>query len=769
MRPILMSLKSSQTSPLHHLRQSIKTLAAKSQLTELCGRLDKLRNQISVHLLVLIREQQKNLARDLRRFASSNEEHQQMMNLKLDTVTAHLFSISKQTPRQGIPAQDQPSEVLEPVRWQLASYVNKVEDLIEQKRKMTLNNLYFSQIKEREYTIAKAHENTFQWVFHERSRSNLMTWLRHNDSIYWITGKAGSGKSTFMRFLTGHPSSNNLLKQWAGGKLLVTAKHYFWISGTAIQKSQEGLFRSLLLQILTQQPELISVVCADRWQALYADSYNPWNLTQLIEAFSRLGSLASDYRLCLFVDGLDEYDGDHAHLVSVIQRIGASDNIKICASSRPWLDFLDAFAQSEWTLHLQDLTHDDIRTFVQDSLNQDMRFNKLQRRHKAAAEGLGMELTERAHGVFLWVFLVVRSLLRGLRNEDEISDLQRRLRELPSDLREYFDRMFASIEDIYKERTARLFITMAHAGTTFPVLSFYFMDLGDETNTGEPLRLLQNWPDVNLDEAEVLVTKKRQLIAQCKDLIFITPEPGAGVLFSERVGFLHRTVLGFLQTADMSARLLQLAGIDFSPDKVLLGTNLGQLRSLIHLHRRSYIQPHLRQWLLGSLFYAHALEILTDVPETDALDSLEDAIAQAFVRWDFSHAMEFFFLRPDIISFLDLVCQCDLASYVCHKMPHLDVVTLDLVAPGWRKSFNILQDSNFEVREGVHGQSIGRRLEDRVKAQSSRQQAPTVETTLPRDQSPEIQAVGTKAPAKPDERKSSKSGRKFRGWFRKKS
>jgi hypothetical protein len=48
------------------------------------------------------------------------------------------------------------------------------------------------------------------------------------------------------------------------------------------------------------------------------------------------------------------------------------------------------------------------------------------------------EIVEKANEVFLWVKLVVQSLLAGLGNRDSITDLQRRLRELPSDLEKLY-------------------------------------------------------------------------------------------------------------------------------------------------------------------------------------------------------------------------------------------------------------------------------------------------------------------------------------------
>jgi hypothetical protein len=139
--------------------------------------------------------------------------------------------------------------------------------------------------------------------------------------------------------------------------------------GTSIQKSQEGLFRALLLQILNQRPELTPTLCAERWNAPYGCVFNPWSQTQLINALGELGKMdGTHWRICLFIDGLDEYAGDHAELVKIIRRMAASDKIKVCASSRSWLDFYDAFGGSQWKLYLQDFTQQDIRQFVQDNL-----------------------------------------------------------------------------------------------------------------------------------------------------------------------------------------------------------------------------------------------------------------------------------------------------------------------------------------------------------------------------------------------------------------
>ncbi|KAJ5007064.1 hypothetical protein K4K57_010925 [Colletotrichum sp. SAR 10_99] len=544
-----------------------------------------------------------------------------------------------------------------------------------EKQKAILDSLYYSQLEDREWAIHEAHGKTFEWIFEagsadndvKKNSVNFIEWLKHGDGVFWVTGKAGSGKSTLMKFLTHHHETKRLVQKWAGNADLLLAQHYFWSPGTAMQRSQEGLLRGLLRQVFKQRTSLMGEVIPDRWNSPYVNMFDPWRRSELVKALEKLGTMAqAEWRICFFIDGLDEYSGDQFELANDILRMGRSPNVKICASSRPWNEFTDAFEHSEWKLYLHDLTRDDIHTFVKDNLRDSDKFKRLQQSDGSAAEKLSLEITDRAQGVFLWVFLVVRSLLHGLMNEDDIQDLRKRLRALPTDLKETFSQMLNNIDEFYRKRTARLFLTLTHAATSFPVLAFHFMEFGDEPLSKEPLPFLRYWPDVdkNAERLQAMDRKKRQLIGQCKDLIFITPVPNAPDLFNERVGFLHRTVVDFIQTRDIRAQL-EDAAEDFSPDKVLLDANVGQLRSLIHQHRLSYIRPRLGQWVLGALYYARRVEFMARIPAVDALDDLEVIIMSVFARWGFGHAMTT--LLPEgprtttsvtsISSFMDLVCR----------------------------------------------------------------------------------------------------------------
>jgi hypothetical protein len=164
-------------------------------------------------------------------------------------------------------------------------------------------------------------------------------------------------------------------------------------------------------------------------------------------------------RVCLFIDGLDEFDQagcSHESIATLLREITKSGDIKVCLSSRPLGAFSNVLEGSP-SLRLQDLTRVDISYFVTDKLHTNARFKILASEETSPASKLVLEIVGKADGVFLWVSIVVKSLLEGLQYRDSISDLQKRLRLLPSDLEALYRHMFEQIELIYKESAAEIF------------------------------------------------------------------------------------------------------------------------------------------------------------------------------------------------------------------------------------------------------------------------------------------------------------------------
>ncbi len=195
------------------------------------------------------------------------------------------------------------------------------------KEQKTLDGLRFQTMRMRELTIVDAHTKTFKWIFDDsqansRPKINFKRWLLSGNGIYWVAGKAGSGKSTLMKYLVFNESTRNALRSWAGKDSLVVASFFFWNAGTPMQKSQLGLLQSLLHEILGQCSSWIPVVCPSRWQKLAFPSNNtePWTRAELLETFDRLTKQdLLDVKFCFFIDGLDEYEGDHPDLIRTLE------------------------------------------------------------------------------------------------------------------------------------------------------------------------------------------------------------------------------------------------------------------------------------------------------------------------------------------------------------------------------------------------------------------------------------------------------------------
>ena len=131
-------------------------------------------------------------------------------------------------------------------------------------------------------------------------------------------------------------------------------------------------------------------------------------------------------------------------------------------------------------LRVQDLTRDDITLYIRETLEQNDLFNQLRERENAHCIELVEEVVNKAQGVLLWVFLVVRSLITGLTNADRITDLRRRLSLLPADLESYFSHMLANIDTFYGEQTAQTFKIALHASEPQSIMTYVMVDELDE-------------------------------------------------------------------------------------------------------------------------------------------------------------------------------------------------------------------------------------------------------------------------------------------------
>lgn len=222
--------------------------------------------------------------------------------------------------------------------------------------KKFLRQLKYDRMALRHESVEEAHKETIRWIFDKRGEQegdwgNFQEWLdTPQQQLYWITGKPGSGKTTLMKLIydaiTGSNPFGPHFDLGPQDESPTVATFFFWAAGgSEMQKSREGLFRTLTHQLLSQHPELIASVSPDRWQefCLFGDDPTSFTEPELRTPLKKCLYALSDKKVLLFIGGLDEFSGNHDDLVHFFAGLMTTCTFKLCVSSRPWQVFEDAF------------------------------------------------------------------------------------------------------------------------------------------------------------------------------------------------------------------------------------------------------------------------------------------------------------------------------------------------------------------------------------------------------------------------------------------
>ncbi|KAF4336763.1 nacht nucleoside triphosphatase [Fusarium beomiforme] len=491
--------------------------------------------------------------------------------------------------------------------------------------------------------ICDAHHETFRWVFtppsdqetnlsskQREAQTKLLKWLENGSGVFWVSGKPGSGKSTFMKFVADHKRTVEALSRWAHPSRAIVSSCYFWSSGSRMQKSLAGLLQTLLHDVFRFCPQLIQNVCPSRWSGEVLNG-EKWTESELRATLSRISEQPDrTFRFCFFIDGLDEYDsagGDHSDFCEYLTTISSRD-IKVCLSSRPWNEFNDAFGQDPSSrTFIHELTWDDILLYTQSRLHRHPRWKSLESQTKRAG-CLARTVVARAQGVFLWVFLVTRLLREGLTNDDSFTDLEKRLLSLPTELETFFKQILESVPSFYHEKMAGALQVALYAKE--PLDSMIYCFIGDEYEDPDYFQHpLDVENDMSLGDHQVQLRLRQEQIVRrlrgwCRGLL----EEQLG-----KIEFLHRTVGEFLRTKEMSDFLDSKRPKYFNTGLSILKayvawlqpSNLEDGNFMLFeekgLKNLAFCETPLYQGVRTALSYASDLEMVDEVPKT-ALDSL---------------------------------------------------------------------------------------------------------------------------------------------------
>ena len=326
-----------------------------------------------------------------------------------------------------------------------------------------LRSLDFVKARSRIQNVDAVYNHTYEWILDPEF--GFQPWLCGEDPSpkFWIQGKPGSGKSTLMKFAKDHPVTRELLGKYHNGPWIIAA-YFFHDRGIEVQKSIVGFLREIVYQILRQQKELFPLVYdvfrrqhgylrpttqpsmeGEGGRKLFASSMEkPWDIGLLQDALIALASSSVFHvNLCIFVDALDEHDGNHRDLLSTLDHLTKlSDNklfhLRLCMAGRQENIFRAAFRDCPgFAIH--ELTMNDIRQYMEGRLKNAVSAN-ITEEGELALSGLIDDVVDHAEGVFLWVRLVVDELIEGLCEGDSMEELQDLLSGLPTELEELYTR-----------------------------------------------------------------------------------------------------------------------------------------------------------------------------------------------------------------------------------------------------------------------------------------------------------------------------------------
>ena len=387
-----------------------------------------------------------------------------------------------------------------------------------------LESLRFDDIHVRENEVTESHSETFSWVYDDDGKyfwDSLKSWLEHERSIYWVNGKAGSGKSTFMKFLVKDERTSKALEIWSGGQYCIVLAFYFWLSGTKLQRSMKGFLCSLLRQILEINETVLGDILQTHNTVIKKRSLGDWSMGELRKMLERaIESVNRTSNICVFVDGIDEFDQDEdvQHLLDYIKKLAESPRTKFCLSSRPELHIERCLSEYP-KLRLQDLTAKDMEICIRDRLD---RVYELYPSLNIGAEDIERFfhlMTQKADGVFLWVYFALNSLLKGMSNEDDFEVLLTRLEELPSGMERLYRQMWVRLngdEQLYR-REASLYFSY---DDFFPASLFEMtVALNDDIQT----KYFQEMrPQDHTTLAHKCETLRKRILTRCAGLLEVT-------------------------------------------------------------------------------------------------------------------------------------------------------------------------------------------------------------------------------------------------------
>ncbi|KAF5578017.1 Pfs NB-ARC ankyrin-domain-containing protein [Fusarium pseudocircinatum] len=254
-------------------------------------------------------------------------------------------------------------------------------------------------------------------------------------------GKPGSGKSTLLRYVL---DNTVVSESWKEVPLVLS--FFFNGRGTELQKTPDGLYRSLLCQLQSKLPEALEAM-----ETTFRQRYIPpdkpderwkWQTSEL-RYYARIAfwKTLETHPIILFVDALDECGQKNAEKLAdefnSLLRRPSWDRLKdfrICFTCRHY-PILNLNCTPEICIDTENAQ--DISMFVD---------NKLCSFQEQTGSEIADYVSKHAEGVFLWASLVVGRVLSLYQQQIDILEIESEVRQIPQSLEKLYSQIMEQVE-----------------------------------------------------------------------------------------------------------------------------------------------------------------------------------------------------------------------------------------------------------------------------------------------------------------------------------
>lgn len=395
------------------------------------------------------------------------------------------------------------------------------------------------------HSIYNGLNGTCEWLFRQ---AEYTAWMESEpigqyDSLLWIKGKPGAGKSTLMKMVV---RQIDIHKQKDKPAVL----HFFFDSrgNNEIQVSARGLFRSLLCQFLQQDRRLLgSFLPLYRRKINMHGSEWDWHTQELKDFLVSTCFAQRKGPLFLIIDALDECDEQDLEEVTEFLRdlIQLSPpellTIKICLSARyhPVI-----YVEDGLKINIDKHNSSDILLYIERWLKPNDATPGLRR--------LATEVVARASGIFLWVVLVVKTLVKARDEGETMHRMLQIVQDLPKQLDDLIRQLLKHITDDHRKDALRIMQWVCFSRRVLSTTELRFaLEVSRASNFKSHQQLVSSPTCISSDDQmEKLIRSRTKGLVETKpfDASFQGPQGGpvSNIDHVQTVHFIHGSVKEFL-------------------------------------------------------------------------------------------------------------------------------------------------------------------------------------------------------------------------------